>query len=120
MNDKDRDIISLKYSSYCVSCDENYKGHVYKMDYRNELEEITDKLTNAQKNELIKDLIFVVSELALKQTDMLNKIRTEIENVIQKETVIDHSGGKYESIISKLDPDDVLQIIDKCRGESEK
>lgn len=48
------------------------------------------------------------------------KIRAEIENVIQEETVMDNSGTicGYEFVVSKLDPDDVFQIIDKYREES--
>lgn len=46
---------------------------------------------------------------------VLNKIKAEIEKIIQEETVIDSSGGEYERTISKLDPDDVFEIIDKYR-----
>ena len=49
------------------------------------------------------------------KSDILNKIRAEIESVIQEETVIVHPEARngYESVVSKLDPDDVFQIIDK-------
>lgn len=49
------------------------------------------------------------------------KIRAEIESVIQEETVMDNSGAIYarEFVVSKLDPDDVFQIIDKYGAESE-
>ena len=60
-------------------------------------------------------------DMAIKALEQptLDKIRAEIEEVIQEETVVDHSGGEYERVISKLDPDDVLQIIDKYKAESE-
>ena len=52
---------------------------------------------------------------------VLDKIRAEIESVIQEETVIVHPEARngYERIVSKLDPDDVFQIIDKYKAESE-
>ena len=53
--------------------------------------------------------------------EVLDKIRAEIESVIQEETVIVHPEARngYERIVSKLDPDDVFQIIDKYKAESE-
>ena len=51
------------------------------------------------------------------QESVIDKIRAEIERAIQEETVIDQSGGEYESVVSKLDPDDVFQIIDKYKAE---
>ena len=50
----------------------------------------------------------------------LDKIRAEIEQVIREETMVDCSGGEYERIVSTLDPDDVFEIIDKYRTESEE
>lgn len=50
----------------------------------------------------------------------MDKMRAEIEGIIQEETVNDYSGGEYERIISKVDPDDVLEIIDKYRKKLEK
>lgn len=46
---------------------------------------------------------------------ILGKIRAEVEGSIREETVVDNAGGEYERIISTIDPDDVLQIIDKYR-----
>ncbi len=43
--------------------------------------------------------------------EILDKIKAEIEGVVQRVTVFDCSGGEYESI--ELDPDDVFEIIDK-------
>jgi hypothetical protein len=57
---------------------------------------------------------------ALELGSVLVKIRAEIEGIIQEETVVDNSGGEYERTISKLDPDDVFEIIDKYKGETEK
>lgn len=57
---------------------------------------------------------------ALEQDNVLDKIRAEIEQVIREETVVDHTGGEYERIISMIDPDDVLNIIDKYIAESEE
>ena len=56
----------------------------------------------------------------IEQEPVLDKIRAEIEGIIQEETVVDNSGDEYERTISKLDPDDVLQIIDKYKAESEE
>lgn len=52
--------------------------------------------------------------------DVLGKIRSEIEKIVQEETVIDSSGGEYERTISKLDPDDVFEIIDKYKTNKEE
>lgn len=48
---------------------------------------------------------------------VLDKIRAEIEQAIREETVVDSMGGEYERIVSTIDPDDVLAIIDKYRKE---
>ncbi len=45
--------------------------------------------------------------------EVLDKIKAEIEGVVQKNTVFDCSGGEYESI--ELDPDDVFEIIENNR-----
>lgn len=65
------------------------------------------------------DLYSVIKQSYIER-EVLDKIRADIEAVIQKETVVDKSGGEYEHIVSKLDPDDVLQIIDKYKAESEE
>lgn len=65
------------------------------------------------------DLYSVIKQKYIER-EVLDKIKAEIEAVIQEETVVDKSGGEYEHIVSKLDPDDVLQIIDKYKAESEK
>jgi hypothetical protein len=54
--------------------------------------------------------------------EVLDKIRAEIEGVIQEETVLVHPEARngYESVVLKLDPDDVFQIIDKYKAESEE
>jgi len=49
--------------------------------------------------------------------EALDKIRAEIEEAIQEETVVNMNGGEYEHTELKLDPDDVLQIIDKHLAE---
>lgn len=51
----------------------------------------------------------------------LDKIRAEIESVIQEETVLVHPEARngYERVVSKLDPDDVFLIIDKYKAGSE-
>ena len=53
------------------------------------------------------------------QKSVLDKVRTEIEGIIYEETVIE-PGSENEYIISKVEPDDVLAIIDKYRTESEE
>lgn len=57
---KEKEYISLKYSPFLVSCDEDYNCHVY---VRGQKEEVTKELTDEQKNVLIDDLIFAISEL---------------------------------------------------------
>ena len=49
-----------------------------------------------------------------------DKIRAEIEQAIRKETVMDSFGGEYERIVSTIDPDDVLEILDKYKPEREE
>ena len=56
---------------------------------------------------------------ALEQEPVLDKIRAEIEQIIREE-IVDRAGGEYETIVSTIDPDDVLEIIDKYKSESEK
>lgn len=51
---------------------------------------------------------------------VIDKIRAEIEQIIREEIAVDCVGGEYERIISTIDPDDVLEIIDKYRAESEE
>lgn len=51
---------------------------------------------------------------------MLDQIRADIENVIQEETVMGTSGGEYEHVESKLDPEDVFQIIDSYKVKVEE
>ncbi len=55
------------------------------------------------------------------KSDILDKIRSEIESVIQEETVMVNPEARngYESVVSKLDPDDVFQIIDKYMANHE-
>ena len=53
------------------------------------------------------------------QKSVLDKVRTEIEEIIYEETLIE-PGSENEYIVSKVEPDDVLAIIDKYRTESEK
>ena len=52
--------------------------------------------------------------------EVLDEIKADIEAVIQEETVVDQSGGEYEHVVSKLDPDDVLQIIYKYKRETQE
>ena len=53
--------------------------------------------------------------------ERIDRLRAEIEGAIQEETVIVHPEARngYESVVSKLDPDDVFQIIDKYMAEVE-
>ena len=65
---------------------------------------------------------FLMAIKALDQENILDKIRAEIESVIQEETVLVHPEARngYERVVSKLDPDDVFLIIDKYKAESEE
>lgn len=50
--------------------------------------------------------------------EVLDKIRTEIEQAIWEDVVVTLDGTD-ETRIPRLDPDEVLEIIDKYRRESE-
>ena len=67
MEKEDKEIICLKYSPYYVRCDEDYHYHVYVRGQK-ELVEVTKELTDEQKNVLIEDLIYAISEL-LKESE---------------------------------------------------
>lgn len=49
---------------------------------------------------------------------VLDKIRAEIEKVVWEDVVVSLD-GKDEIRIPRLDPDDVFEIIDKYKAESE-
>lgn len=71
-------------------------------------------------NKDLDDLDFLTDEeKAVVVNDVLDKIRAEIESVIQLETVTDNSGaicgGEYE--VPRLDPGDVFHIINKYRAK---
>ena len=72
-------------------------------------------------SDLCRDTANLLEEVKQESTtDVLDKIKADIETVIQEETVVNMNGGEYEHIESKLDPDDVFQIIDKYKAESEE
>lgn len=50
--------------------------------------------------------------------DVLNEIRAEIEKAVWEDVVVSLDGAD-ETRIPRLDPDDVFEIIDKYRAESE-
>lgn len=56
---------------------------------------------------------------ALKQESVLDKIRVEIEKAVWEDSIVSFDGTD-EVIIPRLDPDDVFEIIDKYKAESEK
>lgn len=51
--------------------------------------------------------------------DVLDKIRTEIEKAVWEDIVVSLDGTD-EIRIPRLDPDDVFEIIDRYRAESEE
>lgn len=84
-------------------------------------EEAINQLQDAKDGykEYLTDEALDMAIDALEQYPIVDKIRAEIEEVIQEETVIDNSGGEYERIVSTVDLDDVLEILDKYKAESE-
>ena len=70
------------------------------------------------QQEILLKAAHIIDE-ALEQESTLDKIRSEIEGVIQEETIIE-LWCEHRITISKLDPDDVFEIIDKYRTESEE
>ena len=55
---------------------------------------------------------------ALNQEPILEKIRTEIEKAVWEDVIV-NLNGTDEVRIPRLDPDDVFEIIDKYKAESE-
>lgn len=58
----EKEYISLQLSPFYVRCDEDYHYHVYVRGQK-ELVEVTKELIDEQKNVLIEDLIYAISEL---------------------------------------------------------
>ena len=58
----EKEYISLQLSPFYVRCDEDYHCHVYVREQK-KLVEVTKELTDEQKNVLIEDLIYAISEL---------------------------------------------------------
>lgn len=56
---------------------------------------------------------------ALEQEPILDKLRAEIEKAVWEDTIISLDGTD-EVRLPRLDPDDVFEIIDKYRAESER
>ena len=63
---------------------------------------------------------FIDAIKTLEKEPILDKIKEEIKQVIQEETVVDSTGGEYERIESTIKPDDVFEILDKYKKESEE
>ena len=55
---------------------------------------------------------------ALEQEPVLDKIRTEIEKAVWEDAIVSLDGTD-EVRIPRLDPDDVFEILDKYKTESE-
>ena len=55
---------------------------------------------------------------ALNQEPIIEKIRTEIEKAVWEDVIV-NLNGTDEVRIPRLDPDDVFEIIDKYKKESE-
>ena len=75
--------------------------------------EIIEQLENAI--ELIKQ----DGKVCIKSLTVLDKIRAEIEKVVWDDVVVSLDGTE-EIRIPRLDPDDVFEIIDKYKAESEE
>lgn len=104
-------MVSLSYSEFLVECDDDYKHHVFVRSPKG-YEEITNG--NYNKDALINDLIYDVSELVKerdkKQYPILDKIREEIINPNEMD--------KLEN--SNLWQKWFLNLIDKYKAESEE
>ena len=61
-NENEKEYICLQLSPFYVRCDEDYHCHVYVRGQK-ELVEVTKELTDEEKNILIEDLIYAISEL---------------------------------------------------------
>lgn len=66
-------------------------------------------ITESERDRILK---------ALEKEDILNKIREEIEKVVWEDVIVSPD-GLDEVRIPCLDPDDVFDIIDKYKAESE-
>ena len=89
-------MIAIDTRDFCIPSDEN--------DY-DELVAFADTIAGIQTHEVIL-------------VDVLDKIRVEIETAVWEDVVVTLDGTD-ETRIPRLDPDDVLEIIDKYRAESE-
>ena len=97
---------------------EDNDKHVVRSYYTSpKIEETIESLLKYNKELIHSESLpgYKVDIVEIEQESMLDKIRAEIEGIIQEEIVIDNSGGEYERVISKVEPDDVLQIIDKYK-----
>lgn len=57
-----KNMITLKASKYCVDC-ENYESKVYIRTSPTDFKEVTNDLTDEDKNELIDDLIYAIHDV---------------------------------------------------------
>lgn len=57
-----KNMITLKASKYCVDC-ENYESKVYVRTSPTDFKEVTNDLTDEDKDELIDDLIYAIHDI---------------------------------------------------------
>ena len=121
-------MISLKASKFLVECDEDYNHHIFVRTPHG-----YDEITNGDynKDELINDLVYVVSELVKerdkKQYPIIDKIRAEIKGKIEQEefarSVFRHEEkdtAKAEQCTGSIMAyNNVIKLIDKYKAESE-
>ena len=74
-------------------------------------------MTDQISNEAYKQ-IMIAAQDENEVGDVLDKIKTEIEKAVWEDTIVSLDGTD-EVRIPRLDPDDVFEIIDKYRAESE-
>lgn len=104
-------MISLKASKFLVECDEDYNHHIF-VRTSHGYDEITNG--NYNKDELINDLVYAVSELVKerdkKQYSIIEQIRAEIDKIYESE-------GNSVDCLNALD--ELKEFIDKYKSESE-
>ena len=64
-------MISLKASPFLVECDNEGEAHIYTRTSRFEYKEITNEMSDKEKNNLISDLVYAVTELVKERDDRL-------------------------------------------------
>lgn len=70
---------SLKASPFLVECDEEGEAHIYTRASRFEYKEITNEMSDKDKNNLISDLVYAVTKLVKERDELESKVGGEKE-----------------------------------------